>query len=319
MYLSVVVPCFNEEDGLSRLYDALMEVVPKMTADYEVVFVDDGSTDATLAEMRTMAAVNPRCRYVALSRNFGKEAAILAGLRHSGGNRVAIMDADLQHPPVLLARMLDLLESGNDQVVACRTREGERFLRAWLAKWYYRGINRLSDVRVEDGVGDFRMLSRRAVEAILSLSESNRFSKGLFAWIGFSTVSIPLRNVRRECGRSKWAFGALVNHGVDGLMSFNAKPLRIAIYAGILSVLTAFGYGALTAAHALTTGVPIPGYAALLVVTMGAHGSGLLCLGVIGEYLGKIYVEVKRRPHFLVREANVESVSARRPLAELPG
>jgi polyisoprenyl-phosphate glycosyltransferase len=302
MDLSVVIPCWNEEGALPRLHDALVAILPAITATYEVILVDDGSTDRTLPEARMLAAANPRFRYVSLSRNFGKESAILAGLRHAHGRRVAIMDADLQHPPVLLKQMITLIDRGYDQVIACRSRDGEPWWRVLMAKLYYSAISRLSEVRVRDGVGDFRLLSRRAVEALLCLPERNRFSKGLFAWIGYETASISYRNVQRGVGRSKWTFGALLNYGLDGLISFNTKPLRLSLYLGVVGTILAFGYVATVVVGIVAHGVAVPGYATLLAGVVGLGGLNLFFLGVIGEYLGRIYAESKQRPHFLVKE-----------------
>ncbi|MEU5851222.1 glycosyltransferase family 2 protein [Saccharopolyspora shandongensis] len=306
MYLSMVVPCFNEEHGLQRLHDALVAALSGRVRDYEVILVDDGSTDRTLREARRLAALNPRFRYVSLSRNFGKEAAMLCGLRHARGGRVALLDADLQHPPRLLRRMLALLDSGYDQVVARRGRDGENRVRSALSKMYYWACRRLVDVRLQDGVGDFRVLSRRAVDAVLSLPEYHRFSKGLFAWIGFDTAYVSFRNVPRGGGGSRWTFGALVNYGIDGLTSFNSRPLRLSIYLGVLVALLAGGYVLFVVANTIVDGVHVPGYATLLAGVLGLGGVQLLFLGVLGEYLGKSYFEAKRRPHYLVKESSPE-------------
>ncbi|MGI8306728.1 glycosyltransferase family 2 protein [Saccharopolyspora hattusasensis] len=306
MYLSMVVPCFNEERGLQRLHDALVAALSGRVRDYEVILVDDGSTDRTLREARRLSALNPRFRYVSLSRNFGKEAAMLCGLRHARGRRVALLDADLQHPPLLLRRMLDLLDSGYDQVVARRSRDGEGRFRSTLSKVYYGVCGRLVDVRLQDGVGDFRVLSRRAVDAVLSLPEYHRFSKGLFAWIGFDTAYVSFRNVPRGGGGSRWTFGALVNYGIDGLTSFNSRPLRLSIYLGVLVALLAGAYVLFVVVNTIVDGVHVPGYATLLAGVVGLGGLQLLFLGVLGEYLGKSYFEAKRRPHYLVKESSPE-------------
>lgn len=311
MDLSIVVPCWNEERALSRLHDALVAVLPGVAADYEVILVDDGSTDRTLSEARKLAVSNSRFRYVSLSRHFGKESALLAGLRHARGRRVAIMDADLQHPPVLLQQMFPLMDRGYDQVVARRSREGEPWLRVLTAKLYYRAVSRLAEVRLEDGVGDFRLLSRRAVQGLLSLSERNRFSKGLFAWIGFETASISYRNVRRDAGRSKWTFAALVNYGMDGLVSFNTRPLRLSIYLGVLGTVLSLGYLAAVVVGKVIHGAAVPGYATLLATVGGLGGLNMLFLGLVGEYLGRIYAESKQRPHFLVKERSTLMVPRR--------
>lgn len=307
MDLSIVVPCWNEERALSRLHDALVAVLPGVAVNYEVILVDDGSTDRTLPAARMLAASNPRFRYVSLSRNFGKEAAMLAGLRHARGHRIAIMDADLQHPPALLAQMLALMDRGYDQVIACRSREGEPWWRALPSKTYYWAISKLSDIRLQDGVGDFRLLSRRAVDGLLSLSERNRFSKGLFAWIGFETASISYRNVPRDVGRSKWTLRALTNYGMDGLISFNTKPLRPALYLGLLATVLSLGYLSSLIVGTLVHGIRVPGYATLWAGVAGLSGLNMLFLGVMGEYLGRIYQESKQRPHFLVKERGAGS------------
>ncbi|GGM47810.1 glycosyl transferase [Longimycelium tulufanense] len=304
MRLSVVVPCFNEERGIERLHAALVAVLPDITEDFEVLLVDDGSRDGTLPAMRRVCVSDPRFRYIALSRNFGKEAAMLAGLTHATGDAVAIMDADLQHPPELLSQMIELLGSGYDQVIARRTRQGEAPVRRGLSRLYYRVINKVVDVELEDGVGDFRVLSRRAVRALLSLGEYNRFSKGLFSWIGFDTATVDYENVQREQGESKWTLRKLLNYGIDGVVSFNNKPLRAAIYLGGLVTLLSFAYAGWVVVDSLVSGVEVPGYATTMLGVAGLGGLQLLFLGVIGEYLGRIYYETKRRPHYLVKESS---------------
>ncbi|SFS73737.1 glycosyltransferase family 2 protein [Saccharopolyspora flava] len=303
MDLSVVVPCFNEERGLAELRDELNAVLPALVGQYEVVLVDDGSSDGTLDEARRLSTLDPRYRYLSLSRNFGKEAAMLAGLREATGERVLIMDADLQHPAWLIGDMLALLGAGHDQVVARRDRHGEPRVRSLLSKLYYVGVNKLADVRLEDGVGDFRVLSRRAVDAVLALPETNRFSKGLFAWIGYPTATVPYRNVTRKYDRSCFSFGRLVNYGIDGVVSFNSTPLRAAIYLGGAVTLLAFLYAVYVIACALTGHSGAPGYATLIVGITGFGGMQLLLLGVVGEYVGRIYLESKQRPAYFVKEA----------------
>ena len=266
--------------------------------------MDDGSQDRTLPLLEEIAAADPRTRYVSFSRNFGKEAAMLAGLQHADGDAVVIMDADLQHPPELVRRMLQLHAEGFDQVIARRTRKGDRVTRTLTARAYYWLINRLVDVELVDGVGDFRLLSRRTVDAILELTEYNRFSKGLFAWVGFRTTTFEYENAVREQGRSKWSFGKLLNYGLDGLLSFNNKPLRAAVYLGLLLVTLAMAYAAWIVGVALVNGVDTPGYVTLLVAVTALAGVQMLMLGVVGEYVGRIYYEVKRRPHFLVKATN---------------
>ncbi|MEB3370440.1 glycosyltransferase family 2 protein [Saccharopolyspora mangrovi] len=293
MYLSMVVPCFNEEHGLQRLHDALVEALAGVVRDYEVILVDDGSTDRTLSEARRLSEHDPRFRYVSLSRNFGKEPAMLCGLRHARGSRVALLDADLQHPPGLLPRMLVLLDTGYDQVVARRSRSGETAWRTALSRTYYRLSRRWLDVRLQDGAGDFRVLSRRAVDALVSLPEQHRFSKGLFAWIGFDTGYVTYRDVPRETGESRWRLAALVDHGIDGLTSFNDKPLRPALLLGLL-----------TAAFACAAGTLVEGQQRWAAALLGLGGVQVFLLGVLGEYLGRTCAEARRRPHYVVKESS---------------
>lgn len=289
MDLSVVVPCYNEERALPRLHAALGGVLPALAPEHEIVVVDDGSADGTLSVARSLAAADPRFRYVALSRNFGKEAALLAGLQRARGDRVAIMDADLQHPPELLGRMLALLDAGHDQVVACRDRRGEPWSRTVPARVFYRLFNRLAEVPMRDGAGDFRVLTRRALRAVLAMPEQHRFTKGLFAWVGFDTAHVPLPHVPRRGGRSQWSWRGLVEHAVDGVTSFHHRPLRFAAHLGAVVLAGAAGC-LLAGARPLSAGL------------LASSGLQLVCLGVLGEYLGRIHVEAKRRPHYVVRE-----------------
>ncbi|MEU5219114.1 glycosyltransferase family 2 protein [Streptomyces sp. NPDC020807] len=303
MLLSIVVPCFNEDAVLTRFHSRVSDELARLDGEFELVYVDDGSRDRTLPLLRELAAADPgRVRFVSFSRNFGKEAAMLAGLRHAVGDAVVIMDADLQHPPELVHRMVALHAEGYDQVVARRTRDGDRVTRTLTARLYYWAVNRLVDVELVDGVGDFRLLSRRTVDALLGLGEYNRFSKGLFAWVGFRTTTFAYENAVREQGRSKWSFGKLLNYGLDGLLSFNNKPLRAAVYLGLLLVALAAGYAAWIVGDALVNGVDTPGYVTLLVAVTALAGVQMVMVGLIGEYVGRIYYEVKRRPHYLVGE-----------------
>jgi glycosyltransferase involved in cell wall biosynthesis len=315
--LSVVVPCYNEEAVLGSLAAALRPQLEAISDRFEVILVDDGSRDGTLELMRQLHAEDPRFRYLALSRNFGKEAAMLAGLSQARGDAVAIMDADLQHPPSLLAEMVPLLEEGYEQVVARRTRTGDAPVRTFVSRLYYKAFNKLVDVRLEDGVGDFRILSRNAVRALLALGEYNRFSKGLFAWIGFKTATVDYENVAREAGATKWRMRDLLNYGIDGVLSFNSKPLRLSIYFGAFVSFVAFVYALWVLGDAIFHGNPVPGYVTTICTVVGFGGVQMVLLGVIGEYLGRIYTETKRRPHFLLRESS--EGPERTPVAVLLG
>jgi glycosyltransferase involved in cell wall biosynthesis len=302
--LSVVVPCYNEADNLGNLVAALGCGRAAVTEDYELLLVDDGSTDGTLPLLRRAARRDARVRYLALSRNFGKEAAMLAGLRRATGRAVALMDADLQHPPELLRRMLPLLDQGYDQVVARRNRAGDSRGRTLASTAYYRLVNRMVDVTLENGVGDFRMLSRKAVDALLALEESNRFSKGLFAWIGFDTAVVDYDNVARAAGASKWRIRDLFNYGIDSVLSFNVRPLRLAIHIGTTVAAIAILYSLWVFLDAAVRGVAVPGYVTTICAVLVLGGLQMMMLGVVGEYLGRIYVESKQRPHYLVKESS---------------
>lgn len=305
MLLSVVVPCHNEEAVLPLLVREVLAALEPTAVEVEVVLVDDGSRDGTRAVLRELHARDPRVRHVVLSRNFGKESAMLAGLVHARGDAVVIMDADLQHPPRLIAEMLAVHAEGFDQVVARRTREGDGRTRSLLSRLYYRMVNALVEVDLEDGVGDFRLLSRRAVDALLQLDEYNRFSKGLFSWIGFPTAVIDYRNEARQGGgASKWTLRRLFNYGVDGVMSFNNAPLRLAIYVGATVTVLAFAYVLFLVFATVVQGIAVPGYVTLVAAVAGLGGLQLLFLGVIGEYVGRIYFETKHRPHFVVAEVS---------------
>ncbi|WP_030580216.1 glycosyltransferase [Streptomyces anulatus] len=304
LQLSVVVPCFDEAEVIEAFHAALVGVLDPLGESFEICYVDDGSRDRTRLLLSGLAARDPRVHYTSFSRNFGKEAAMLAGLRMSRGAAVVIMDADLQHPPGLIPRMLELHRHGYDQVIPRRDRTGEGVLRSTLSHTYYALVRRCMDVELIDGSGDFRLLSRRAVESVLSLPESNRFSKGIFSWIGFDTVTFRYRNSERVAGRSKWGGKRLLNYGIDGLLSFNNRPLRLAIYTGFWVFVSALVYALWTVVSVVLHGAETPGYATLLTAVVALSGIQLVTLGVIGEYVGRIYHEAKHRPPYVVRETD---------------
>ncbi|MFI7287468.1 glycosyltransferase [Streptomyces anulatus] len=314
LQLSVVVPCFDEAEVIEAFHAALVGVLEPLGDSFEICYVDDGSRDRTRLLLSALAARDPRVHYTAFSRNFGKEAAMLAGLRMSRGAAVVIMDADLQHPPELIPRMLELHRHGYDQVIPRRDRAGEGVLRSTLSHTYYALVRRCMDVELIDGSGDFRLLSRRAVESVLSLPESNRFSKGIFSWIGFDTVTFRYRNSERVAGRSKWGSKRLLNYGIDGLLSFNNRPLRLAIYTGFWVFVSALVYALWTVVGVVLHGADTPGYATLLTAVVALSGIQLVTLGVIGEYVGRIYHEAKHRPPYVVRETD----ATRRALPDSP-
>ena len=309
MLISIVAPCYNEEAVLERFHDQVQKTADELLPlghDMEFVYVDDGSADRTLPVLERLADRDQRVRYVSFSRNFGKEAALLAGLRHASGDCVVVMDADLQHPPELIKRMVELRGQGYDQVIARRTRTGDKLARTLTARLYYRLVNRLVDVELVDGVGDFRLLSRRVVDAVVDLTEYNRFSKGLFAWVGFPSTTFEYENAAREAGRSSWSLRSLLNYGLDGLLSFNNRPLRAALHLGMVLLTIAGLYTAWIVGAALVNGVQTPGYVTIITAVTGLAGVQMVMLGVIGEYTGRIYYEVKGRPHFLVKATNVD-------------
>ncbi|MGW1029902.1 glycosyltransferase family 2 protein [Streptomyces sp. NPDC002577] len=316
--LSVIVPCYNEDEVIGRFHSAALKELEGLGIDFEICYVDDGSRDATRLHLREFARLDKRVRYLSFSRNFGKEAAILAGLRTCSGDAAVLMDADLQHPPSLIGKMLELHRQGYDQVVAQRDREGDGFVRTLFSKAYYRLMRHSADVQLTDGQGDFRLLSRHAVQAVISLPESNRFSKGIFSWIGFDTASFSYKNVERAAGRSKWGGRRLLNYGIDGLLSFNSRPLRLVIHLGMWLFLAALGHTAWISISTLVTGVRTPGYATLIAAITGLSGIQLATLGVIGEYVGRIYSESKHRPHYVLREASDLQVPAGVPTPGRP-
>jgi polyisoprenyl-phosphate glycosyltransferase len=305
MRLSLVVPCYNEAEVIDRFHEAVSQDLAATGRPYEIVYVDDGSDDGTLDAMVKLADADPSVRYLSFSRNFGKESAMLAGLRYATGDAVIIMDADLQHPPELIGRMLELYERGFDQVIARRNRVGDPATRTLFARAYYWLINKWADVELVDGVGDFRLLSRRAVDGLLELGEYNRFSKGLFAWIGYESILFEYENVKQPERKSRWTFRRLVEYGLDGLLSFNNRPLRLAIYVGLLLTAVAAAYAVWVIAVAVLRGVEMPGYVTLIAAITGLGGLQMVMLGVMGEYIGRIYYETKKRPHYLLKQTNL--------------
>ncbi|MFE9890580.1 glycosyltransferase [Streptomyces scopuliridis] len=300
--VSVVVPCFNESEVIEAFHTELIAILEPTRQTFEVCYVDDGSSDRTRARLIGLANADRRVRYTSFSRNFGKEAAMLAGLRMARGDVMILMDAD--HPPELVPRILELRRHGYDQVIARRDRAGEGVLRTALSAAYYRAMGHCMDVEVVDGAGDFRLLSRQAVDSVLALPETNRFSKGIFSWIGFETVSFTYRNAQRAAGKSKWGSRNLLNYAIDGLISFNSRPLRLAIYGGLSLFLGALAYALWVVLHAALHGAGVPGYPTLLTAIVALSGIQLATLGVIGEYVGRIYHETKHRPHYIVRETS---------------
>lgn len=308
MLLSIVVPCYNEQEALLYFYEEICRVAGEMKAshgaEFEFIFVDDGSRDNTLAIARELHKKDPRVRYISFSRNFGKEAGILAGLEAAKGDYVAMMDADLQDPPALLPRMLDaLLEEDYDCAATRRTnRKGEPPIRSFFARMFYKIINRLSDADIVDGARDYRLMRRRMVDAILALPEYNRFSKGIFGWVGFKTKWLEYMNVERVAGETKWSFWKLFLYSLEGIVAFTTAPLALASLIGIIFCVLAFVMILFIIVRTLLFGDPTSGWPSLVCIIFLCSGVQLFCMGVLGQYLAKTYMEVKRRPVYIVRE-----------------
>ncbi|ARJ51240.1 glycosyltransferase family 2 protein [Staphylococcus lutrae] len=312
MKLRVIVPCFNEMDVLHQTINELTQILDKdahqQAYDYDILFINDGSRDQTMTILQEAAIQSSRVKFISFSRNFGKEAAMIAGFEHSVDcDAVIMIDADLQHPPELIPNMVKAYVEGYDQVIAKRSRTGEHASRKWLSRLYYKMINYfIEDIKLEDGIGDFRLLSQRAVRSLVRLGEYNRFSKGLFSWIGYNSKVIQYENVAREAGESKWSFGSLFNYAIDGLISFNYKPLRMMIYLGLMIFGMSMLYIVYLLIDTLIHGVDVPGYFTMIAAVLFIGGIQLVSIGVVGEYIGRIYYEVKQRPKYIVEAANVE-------------
>jgi polyisoprenyl-phosphate glycosyltransferase len=301
--ISVVIPVFNEFGGLPPLLKRLPPVLDQLSTDWTVVLVDDGSSDGTLDRIRTYAAEDSRITAIALSRNFGKEIAIAAGLRYAPGDAVIIMDADLQHPPEILGAFIERWLEGYPVVYGQRLdRKTDGPIHRFLARQFYRIYNAIVDTDIPEGAGDFRLLDRRAVDALNTLSETARFNKGLYSWIGFQSIGVPFTVAQRAHGSSKWRFRKLVTFAIDGITSFTTLPLRVWSFLGVLISGVAMTYGAYILLHTMFFGSDMPGYASLIVSIMFLSGVQLISLGVLGQYLGRVYEEVKERPLFIVAE-----------------
>ena len=314
MNVRVIVPCYNEGEIIVKTYERLTEVLAQDSErrqyNYEVLFVDDGSKDSTVNYIQDVANKDQHIKFISFSRNFGKESAMLAGYQYSTDcDAVIIIDADLQHPPEFIPQMIEGYLDGYDQVIAKRNREGEKKPRKLLTRSYYKLINYFVDINLEDGVGDFRLLSNRAVKSIASLEEYNRFSKGLYEWIGYNTKVFTYENVEREEGESKWSFGNLLNYAIDGLISFNNKPLRAVIYLGLFVSLISLLYIIYIFCGILIDGIDTPGYFSTIAAILLLGGIQLISIGIIGEYIGRIYYEVKRRPKYIVLATNITDKS----------
>lgn len=309
MDISIIVPCYNEEASIPLFYKEATRVLQSLGRPYEIVFVNDGSSDKTLETVRQFSQQDPHISYLSFSRNFGKESALLAGLCNVDGDYVAVMDADLQDPPSLLPQMLSILETEDYDCVATRraTRKGEPPVRSWFAHQFYKIINKISDADIMDGARDFRLMRRNMVEAILSMNEYNRFSKGIFGWVGFKTFWLSYENVERVAGETKWSFWKLFRYAIDGIINFSQTPLSMASWFGICMTLVSFLCLIFVVVRRLIFGDPVSGWASTICILLFVSGLQLFCLGIIGQYIAKIYAETKHRPHFIISESNKDS------------
>lgn len=311
MLISLIIPCYNEEESLPVMYKALCDVAnSESSKDFEFIFVNDGSKDKTLKVIKDLALNDSKVKYISFSRNFGKEAAMYAGLEKSLGDYVALLDADMQDPPSLLPEMIKSLDNDEADIVAARrvTREGEPKIRSFFARMFYKLINKMCEIEIADGARDFRLMKRIVVDAILSLGEKQRFSKGIFAWVGFRTKWIEHLNVERVAGETKWSFWKLFKYAIDGIVSFTIAPMRLATYCGFASAFAAFGYMLYYFIFAIITKVyeTVDGYPSLLCFILFIGGLILMALGTLGEYIGRIFIEVKNRPIYITAETNTE-------------
>lgn len=305
--ITLIVPCFNEEEALPVFYKETVKVLKGMKVNYEMLFIDDGSKDNTLKILEKLAKENENVKYISFSRNFGKEAAMYAGFCNAKGDYVAVMDADMQDPPSLLPEMVSILDKGEYDSVATRRvdRKGESKIRSWFAKQFYKIINKISDADVVDGARDFRLMKREMVDAIVSMSEYNRFSKGIFGWIGFKTYWLPFENVERVAGTTKWSFWGLVKYAISGIINFSQTPLDIASGFGFVMTAIAFVMLIFIVVRKIMFGDPVAGWASTMSVIIFIGGIQLLCLGIIGQYLGKTYIETKNRPQYIIAKTNI--------------
>ena len=305
MTISIIIPCFNEEASLPLFYAEMEKIKQQIKEGFEYIFVNDGSKDRTLQVLRDLNQTDRNVHYLSFSRNFGKEAALYAGLQHATGDYVTVMDADLQDPPALLIQMKNMLDENAElDCVGTRrtTREGEPLIRSFFAKMFYKLINKISQVEMVDGARDFRLMRRQMVDAVLEVSEYNRFSKGIFAWVGFKTKYLEYKNVERVAGKTSWNFWQLLNYSLEGIINFSDAPLTIAFWGGIVACLLAFFLIIIVIIRTLIFGDPTSGWPSMISIILFLGGFQLLTIGILGKYIGKIFMETKKRPVYIIKE-----------------
>ena len=304
IYLSLVIPCFNEEAAIPLFYEEALKIISSINGQTEFIFIDDGSKDNTLKILRQLANQDRRIHYISFSRNFGKEAAMFAGLQAAQGKYIIMLDADLQHPPSLIPQMLEEITSDEyDCIVAKRTRKGDPLLRSFFARCFYWVISKFTGIEITDGVGDFRLMTKNYVDAILQLEERNRFSKGFYPWIGFRTKYIEYENVERIAGATKWSFGELFFYSLDGIIAFSTKLLSFISIIGISTFCISVVLFILLVLRKIFLDVPVDGWTTIVCFIILFGGIIILAIGILGQYLARIYTEVKQRPHFIIRES----------------
>ncbi|MFC4760736.1 glycosyltransferase family 2 protein [Fructobacillus durionis] len=302
--LSLVVPVHNEEDTIHLFYNAIEEIKPKVNATIDFHFIDDGSTDKTLSILRDLAEKDEHVHYVSFSRNFGKEAGLYAGLQQSKGDYVAVMDVDLQDPPELLPEMLNEVESGEYDAVGTRRadRKGEAKIRSWFSSQFYKWMNKVSQTHLVDGARDYRVMTRQMVDAILSMTENQRFSKGIFTWVGFKTKYIPFENRERVAGNTSWSFWSLAKYAVEGIVSFSTMPLTIVTFLGLITFGASILAGIFIVIRALISNTSVAGWPSMVTIMLFIGGIQMLSLGIIGRYIAAIFMETKKRPIYIAKE-----------------
>lgn len=306
--LSIVVPCYNEEESVKLFFGEVEKTLTDQK--FEVIFINDGSTDNTLETIKYLANSHSNVKYISFSRNFGKEAAIYAGLKNAFGDLVCVMDADLQHPPEMLLEMLSEMSTGKYDVVAARrtSKKGEPRIKSFFSHRFYTVFNRVSNLQLVEGATDFRIMTRQVVDALMQLNEYNRFSKGLFQWVGFETKWIPYENVERVAGETTWSFRDLVAYSIEGIVAFTTLPLKISIFLGAVISAVAFLYMLFIIVKYLLFSDPVQGFATTMSAILLLGGIQLLSIGILGKYLEKTYTETKNRPIYIVRESNMDEV-----------
>lgn len=300
--ISIVIPCYNEQETVNIFYKEITKIIENIDYEFEFIFVNDGSKDQTILKIQKLCNQDDRVKLLDFSRNFGKESAMLAGLNYAKGDAVILMDVDLQDPPELIYEMVKYWEQGYENIYTKRkSRKGEPILRSYFSQKFYQLINQISEIEIVDGARDYRLFSRPVVNELIRLQESNRFSKGLFSWIGYSSICLEFDYQSRSAGTTKWSFFQLCNYAIEGITSFSNTPLRLATYTGLFIAISSFIYLIYIINHTLIFGNQVPGWSSTVCIILFLGGIQILFLGIIGEYIGRIYIEVKKRPNYIVK------------------